>query len=59
GVKLSKARKNAEFTQEQLAWKAGIADNQVGRIERGEISASLKTIFKICKALSIDIKELF
>ncbi len=56
---VAKARKQASLTQDQLAWKAGIADNQIGRIERGEISASLKTMFKIAKALSIEVKELF
>ena len=59
GINIAKARKQASLTQDQLAWKAGIADNQIGRIERGEISASLKTMFKIAKALSIEVKELF
>ncbi len=59
GINVAKARKQASLTQDQLAWKAGIADNQIGRIERGEISASLKTMFKIAKALSIEVKELF
>ena len=59
GIRLSKLRKQLNLSQEEVAWKAGIGDNQIGRIERGEISASLKTIYKICNSLSIDIKELF
>ena len=59
GVNLANIRKQHNLSQEELAWKAGIGDNQIGRIERGEISVSLKTIFKICNALKIDAKELF
>jgi hypothetical protein len=42
-----------------LANDANIPINQIGRIERGEISTSLNTIYKIANALEIDIKELF
>jgi transcriptional regulator with XRE-family HTH domain len=59
GSRLADLRKKHSFSQEKLAWEAGIGDNQVGRIERGEISVSLKTIYKICKALKIDAKDLF
>lgn len=59
GIRLSKLRKQLNLSQEEVAWKAGVGDNQIGRIERGEISASLKTIYKICNSLSIDIKDLF
>jgi DNA-binding XRE family transcriptional regulator len=48
------------LSQDELAWNAGITDNQIGRIERGEIStSSLKTMYRICKTLSIDVKDLF
>ncbi len=59
GIRLSKLRKQLNLSQEEVAWKAGVGDNQIGRIERGEISASLKTIYKICNSLAIDIKDLF
>jgi transcriptional regulator with XRE-family HTH domain len=59
GFRLATLRKQQSLSQEEVAWKAGIGDNQIGRIERGEISASLKTLFKICKALNINAKELF
>ena len=42
-----------------LANDANIPINQIGRIERAEISTSLSTIYKIVKALDIDIKDLF
>ena len=59
GKKLAEIRKLKKLSQEELAWAAGIGDNQIGRIERGEHSPSLNTIFKIAKALEINTKELF
>ena len=42
-----------------LSNDANIPIIQIGRIERVEISASLTEIYKIVKALDIDIKDLF
>lgn len=47
------------LSQATLSYDANIPKNQVGRIERGEISTSITTLFKICKALNIQIQELF
>jgi transcriptional regulator with XRE-family HTH domain len=47
------------LSQATLSYDANIPKNQVGRIERGEISTSITTLFKICKALNIELKELF
>lgn len=47
------------FSQATLSYDANIPKNQVGRIERGEISTSISTLYKICKALGVDIKDLF
>ena len=41
-----------------LANDSNIPINQIGRIERAEINTSLITIYKISKALEIDVKEL-
>ena len=59
GKKLAEIRKQKKLSQEELAWKAGIGDNQIGRIERGENSPSLDTVFKIANALAISAKDLF
>jgi transcriptional regulator with XRE-family HTH domain len=59
GKKLKNIRIENNLSQEMLANDADIPINQIGRIERAEISTSLSTIFKISKALSIPIKELF
>lgn len=58
GRKIQNRRKHLKLSQETLSFDADIPRNQVGRIERGEINTSLITLFKISKALNIDIKEL-
>ncbi|HEX8575332.1 MAG TPA: helix-turn-helix transcriptional regulator [Flavobacterium sp.] len=52
-------RLQLNLSQEILSYDANIPRNQIGRIERGEISTSITTLHKICKALRIQIKELF
>ena len=59
GEKIREIRINKKISQEMLANDADIPINQVGRIERAEISTSLITIIKISKALNIPLKELF
>ena len=59
GNRIKELRLNKKLSQEMLANDADIPINQIGRIERAEISTSLKTIFKIAKALDITIIELF
>jgi transcriptional regulator with XRE-family HTH domain len=46
-------RKKAGFSQETLAEKADIHPNYVGRIERGECSATLAILLRIAKALNV------
>ena len=57
GEKLKKIRLEKNLSQEMLANDADIPINQIGRIERAEISTSLTTIFKIAKALDINISS--
>jgi DNA-binding XRE family transcriptional regulator len=47
------------LAQATLSYDANIPENQVGRIERGEISTSIITLFKICKSLNIQIQVLY
>jgi transcriptional regulator with XRE-family HTH domain len=53
GRAVSKYRKLAGFSQETLAEKADIHPNYVGRIERGECSASLEILLRLAKALNV------
>jgi transcriptional regulator with XRE-family HTH domain len=59
GEKIRQKRIELNLSQEILSYDANIPRNQVGRIERGEISTSITTLYKICKALNIELKELF
>lgn len=59
GEKIRQVRISLDLSQESLSYDANIPRNQIGRIERGEINTSIITLHKICKALKIEIKELF
>ena len=59
GEKIRQERINLNLSQENLSYDANIPRNQVGRIERGEINTSIVVLHKICKALNIELKELF
>lgn len=58
GKKLREKRLSKGLSQNHLACDANIPKSQIGRIERGEINTTIGTLFKICKALNIDFKEL-
>lgn len=47
------------MTQEDLAYKSGLALSQIARIETARTNPTLSTIFSIARALEIDLKELF
>ena len=47
------------YSQEELAYKAGLDRTYVGGIERGERNPALKNISKLAEALEIPISELF
>lgn len=59
GEKIKQKRKQMKLSQAVLSYDANIPRNQVGRIERGEISTTIVTLLKISKALKIELKELF
>ena len=52
-------RINKKFSQFDLSIECGIPKNQIGRIERGLISPTIKTIIKISNGLKTHPKELF
>ena len=59
GDKIRMKRLELNLSQETLSYDANIPRNQVGRIERGEISTSITTLLKFCKDLKIEIRDLF
>ena len=59
GKNLKAARVNKNWTQVELADKAGINSNYYAKIERGDISPSYETFEKIFKALCVKSKDIF
>lgn len=59
GEKLKSYRLYRGMTQEDLASAAGINDKYYGRIERNESCPTLDKLAKLCKALRVEMVELF
>jgi transcriptional regulator with XRE-family HTH domain len=53
GKELLRARKAAGLTQEELAFKAGIARNYVSLLELDRKSPTVKMLVKLCRALGV------
>ena len=58
GARLRTLRQRHGLSQEQLAHKAQIPVNQVGRIERGEINPTVSTLYVLAQALGVEVKEM-
>ena len=59
GSRLKQLRKNAGYTQEQLAEKAYMHPKYVGQLERGEINTTIETILRLSRAMNLPIHEFF
>jgi transcriptional regulator with XRE-family HTH domain len=59
GEKIKHIRLLQNVKQIDLAFKVGIEDSSLRRIETGRTNPTLKTLIRISNALEIDIKELF
>lgn len=59
GRRVQQKRKIIGISQEELAYRAGFHRTYIGMIERGERNITLSNIGRLCKALQIDIKDLF
>jgi len=55
---LSNIRKQQRYTQKAIADLAGLDPNYYAKIERGEGVPSLKTLYKIAKALEVSITDI-
>ena len=53
GIQFRNARKDKDWSQEELADMAGIHRTYMGRIERGEANAPIYTLRKIAKVLKL------
>lgn len=59
GHRIKSLRLAKGFSQEQLADRAFLHRTYIGMIERGEKNLTLKNIYRLAKALEVDVKELF
>ena len=55
---LSNLRKQQRYTQKAIADLATLDPNYYAKIERGEGVPSLKTLYKIAKALDVSITDI-
>ncbi len=58
GEKMQKTRKEKGVTQEELAAKLSMHRTYIGLIERGERNPTIRTLYKIAKALGVQSSEL-
>lgn len=58
GKHLRNLREKMEMSQEALANEANVPISQIGRIERGEVNATLSTLNALADALEIRLNEL-
>jgi transcriptional regulator with XRE-family HTH domain len=57
--RLKAARENANLSQMELSFRAGLSQNLVNYIENGQRTPNLYTVLKICNALDLDPARLF
>ncbi|HEX9048551.1 MAG TPA: helix-turn-helix transcriptional regulator, partial [Verrucomicrobiae bacterium] len=58
GERIRVLRKEAGFTQEQLAEKSDLHHNFIGEVERANMEISLTSMIKIAKALKVKVRDL-
>lgn len=58
GQRMQKVRKDKGITQEELAGKLAMHRTYVGLVERGERNPTIRTLYKIAKALEVKSSDL-
>ena len=56
GTIIQRARKKADWTQSQLAERAGVRQATISMIESGETPAKLETILAVLAALDLEFR---
>ena len=59
GKRLRRLRRQADFTQEQLAERIGVSVEFISNMERGINAPSFETLEKLAHSLKITVSELF
>lgn len=58
GQKMQKVRKSKKISQEELAGILAMHRTYIGLIERGERNPTIRTLYKIAKALKVSASDL-
>ena len=58
GIRIRVARLDNKISQEKLAELSDLNKNTIGTIERGEISPTIETLYKISEAIGIELHDL-
>lgn len=58
GQRMQKVRKEKGITQEELASKVAMHRTYIGLVERGERNPTIRTLYKIAKALEVKSSDL-
>lgn len=59
GQKVRTERDKLDFSQEELASRAGVHRTYIGMIERAEKNITLENIEKVAKALNLKLSDFF
>lgn len=59
GARIREFRRARRMTQETLGEKAGLSYKFIGEIERGQGNPTVDTLQALCRALGVDVAELF
>ena len=58
GIRIKNLRESLNMTQQELADKCNIEKANISRIERGGTNLTLKTLYRICVSLNIEMKDI-
>ena len=59
GLKVRSLRKKRHLTQSELAYKIGVQQSDLSRMEKGEYRVSLDTLFRILQVFEMTMAEFF
>lgn len=59
GIQISKIRAEKHITQELLALESGISRSHIAMIETGKRDLTISSLFKISRALNVDLQKFF
>lgn len=59
GKKLKELREKKGLTQEELYFKSTVSRSHIGMIEKGKRDITLSAVFKLSRALEINLADLF